>query len=188
MEEESNHELPINEEILLPSKKDAIQLMKKLKVSRNIINHEIAVMKKAVDLAYNITKSNVNIELVRIGALVHDIGRYETHDMSHGIVGGRIIREMGYSDKLARIAETHSLAGLTAEEAVQFGLPEQDYCPQSIEEKIVCLSDKYHSGTKKVTIDKRFERWLLKYGESPFLNTQIKRAKALEEEILRLIF
>ncbi len=171
-----------------PSKKTILHLLKKLNLSRNIINHQIAVMKKAVSLAYNITKVEVNIETVRIGALVHDIGRYKTHDMSHGVEGGKLLRKLGFSENIARIAETHSLAGLTAEEAVTFNLPAKNYLPQSIEEKLVCLADKYHMGTRKVTIEKRFEKWFLKYGETPFLQEQLKRAKLLEEEILRLIF
>ncbi|MHA1674452.1 MAG: HD domain-containing protein [Promethearchaeota archaeon] len=174
--------------LVLPSKNEAMQLMKRLKIPRNIINHQVAVMRKALDLAYNITKADVNIELVRIGALVHDIGRYKTHDMSHGLEGGIFLRKQGYSEELARIAETHSLAGLTAEEAVEFGLPNLDYLPHSLEEKLVCLADKYHSGSREVSIEKRFERWILKHGETPFLVSQLKRAKELEEEILRLIF
>ncbi len=175
-------------QLVLPSKNEAMELMKRLKIPRNIINHQVAVMRKALDLAYNITKSDVNIELVRIGALVHDIGRYKTHDMSHGLEGGNFLRKQGYSEQLARIAETHSLAGLTAEEAVEFGLPPQDYLPHSLEEKLVCLADKYYSGNREVSIEKRFERWFLKHGETPFLIKQIQRAKQLEEEILRLIF
>ncbi|MHA1612746.1 MAG: HD domain-containing protein [Promethearchaeota archaeon] len=175
-------------QIALPSKDEAMQLMRRLKIPRNIINHQEAVMRKALDLAYNITKTDVNIELVRIGALVHDIGRYKTHGMDHGLEGGNLLRDKGYPEQLARIAETHSLAGLTAEEAVEFGLPSNDYLPHSLEEKIVCLADKYFSGTREVSIEKRFERWILKHGETPFLVIQLQRAKKLEEEILRLIF
>lgn len=172
----------------LPSKKDALYIMRKLQISQNIIKHQSAVMKKALDLAYNITKAEVNPEIVRIGALVHDIGRYKTHDMSHGLEGGKLLRFLGFPEAIARIAETHSLAGLTPEEAVNFNLPAQDFCPSTIEEKLVCLADKYHMGTKKVSIEKRFEKWFIKYGETPFLQTQYKRAKMLEEEILKLIF
>ncbi|TFH28640.1 MAG: HD domain-containing protein, partial [Promethearchaeota archaeon] len=173
---------------VIPSKKEAMGLLKRLKIPRNIVNHQVAVMRKALDLAYNITKADVNIELVRIGALIHDIGRYKAHDMSHGLEGGIFLRDQGYSEQLARIAETHSLAGLTAEEAVEFGLPPRDYLPHSLEEKLVCLADKYYSGTREISIEKRFDRWFIKHGETPFLETQLQRAKKLEEEILRLIY
>ena len=171
-----------------PSRKTILTILKKLHLSSNIINHQIVVMKKALDLAYNITKTDVDIETVRVGALVHDIGRYKTHGMSHGVEGGILLRFLGFSESIARIAETHSLTGLTAEEAVMFNLPARNFCPQTIEEKLVCLADKYHMGTRKVTIEHRFEKWFLKYGETPFLRTQLQRAKDLEEEILRLIF
>ena len=59
---------------------------------------------------------------------------------------------------------------------------------QTIEEKIVCLADKYYIGTTKVTIHARFQKWIEKYGETPFLKSQLARALTLEEEILRYIF
>ncbi len=172
----------------LPSREEAIQVMKNLGLSFNIINHEIAVMRKARDIAHNITKVEVDIEVVKIGALMHDIGRCKTHGMQHGPVGGDVIRDLGYSEKLARIAERHSMAGLTPQEAEMFELPTRVLIPETIEEKIVCLADKYHTGTYKVTIEQRFQRWIDKFGENDFLRNQIKRAKALEEEILALIF
>ncbi|MHA1720750.1 MAG: HD domain-containing protein [Promethearchaeota archaeon] len=174
----------------LPTKDEAIEIMKFLGLSRNIINHELAVMRKARNLAHNITKVKVDIELVKIGALMHDIGRCVVHSMEHGPVGGDIIRKLGFqsSEKLARVVERHILAGLTPEEALKFGLPERNYIPETIEEKLVCFSDKLHSGSRKVTIEKRFQRWIEKYSLNDFLKSQINRAKNLEEEILGQIF
>lgn len=174
----------------LPTKEEAIEIMKNLGLPKNIINHELAVMRKARNLAHNITKVEVDIELVKIGALMHDIGRCVLHSMAHGPVGGDIIRELGFksSEKLARVVERHLLAGLTMDEAKKFELPERSYIPETIEEKLVCFSDKLISGTRKVTIEKRFQRWTEKHGLNEFLEEQIKRAKILEEEILAQIY
>jgi len=174
----------------LPTKDEAIEIMKNLGLPRNIINHELAVMRKARDLAHNITKVKVDIELVKIGALMHDIGRSVIHSMAHGPVGGDIIRKLGFKDseKLAKVVERHLLAGLTIDEAKICELPERNYIPETIEEKIVCFSDKLLSGTRKVTIEKRFQRWIEKHGLNDFLKKQINRAKILEEEILGQIF
>ena len=79
------------------------------------------------------------------------------------------------------------MGGLTPEEAIELGLPARDYQPRSLEEKIVCLSDKYLSGTEVVTIEQRFARWIEKFGNTEFLQEQIRRVKAIEEEILHLI-
>lgn len=174
----------------LPTKEEAIEIMKKLGLPKNIINHELAVMRKARDLAHNITKVEVDIELVKIGALMHDIGRSVLHSMAHGPIGGDIIRKLGFksSEKLARVVERHLLAGISAEEAKKFDLPERNYIPETIEEKLVCFSDKLHSGSRKVTIEKRFQSWIAKHGLNPFLKGQINRAKILEEEILGQIY
>jgi len=174
----------------LPTKEEAIEIMKNLALTKNIINHELAVMRKARNLAHNITKIKVDIELVKIGALMHDIGRCVLHTMAHGPVGGDIIRKLGFksSEKLARVVERHLLAGLTIEGAKKFELPERNYIPETIEEKLVCFSDKLHSGTRKVTIEKRFQRWIEKHGLNEFLKEQIDRAKMLEEEILAQIY
>ena len=174
----------------LPTKDEAIEIMKNLGLPRNIINHELAVMRKARDLAHNITKVEVDVELVKIGALMHDIGRCVLHSMAHGPVGGYIIRKLEFkeSEKLAKVVERHLLAGLTIDEAKKFELPERNYIPETIEEKIVCFSDKLLSGTRKVTIEKRFQHWIGKHGSNEFLKNQIKRAKILEEEILAQIY
>ncbi len=174
----------------LPTKEEAIEIMKNLGLTKNIINHELAVMRKARNLAHNITKIKVDIELVKIGALMHDIGRCVLHSMAHGPVGGDIIRKLGFksSEKLARVVERHLLAGLTIEDARKFELPERNYIPETIEEKLVCFSDKLHSGTRKVTIEKRFQRWIEKHGLNEFLKEQINIVKVLEEEILGQIY
>ena len=171
----------------LPEKNEAVALLKKMGLPHNIINHQLAVMRKARDIAYNITKSPIDINLVMIGAILHDIGRVKSHGLEHAAIGGDILRQLGYPDELARIAETHSLGGFTIDEARQLNLPQRDYMPRTIEEKIVCLADKFISGTEKVSIEQRFQRWIEKYGETEFLLEQIRRVKKIEEEILRLI-
>ncbi len=95
---------------------------------------------------------------------------------------------MGFPETLARIAECHILAGLTAEEAASFGLPKKDYIPVTIEEKIVCLADKYISGVEKVSIEERFSSWELRWGKTDFLLSQKERALELEREILKHIY
>ena len=174
--------------LVLPNKQAIINIMKLKGVPPQVIAHEIAVSRKAVKIAYAVVHVEVNVNLVKIGALVHDIGRSVSHKFDHGLIGAEIIRELEFSEPLARIAECHLLAGLNSEEAKNFGLPEKDFRPQTIEEKIVCLADKYISGTQKVTIEDRFQSWELRWGESEFLTSQKKRAQDLEIEILHLMY
>ena len=110
-------------------------------------------------------------------------GRTKTHGFKHGLEGGIILKEYGCSDKLIRICETHILGGLDKEDAKKIGLPEKDYLPESLEEKIVCLADKYMKGTKEVTIEQRFTKWFLKYGRTEILLKSRRRIKKIKKEI-----
>ena len=152
----------------IPSKKEALSLLHFLDFSPHIIKHQEAVMRKALDLAHHIKSIPINLDLIRAGALLHDIGRLRSHDLDHTAYGGDLLRTLGFPEELARIAETHGLGGITPEEAIELGIPVRDYNPKTIEEKIVCLADKYLSGTDRVDIEGRFKRWLEKYGETPF--------------------
>lgn len=177
---------PLSKDI--PTKDEAIELMRDLHIHQNIINHQLAVLREAREIAYNIKEYPVDLELVKAGAIIHDIGRFNTHGFHHGPIGADFLRYLGYPEKLARIVEKHLMAGLTKEDAKQFNLPDRDYIPRTIEEKIVCIADKYVMGTKKVTIRERFDRWFERYGENDFLQNQMQQARVLEEEILKLIF
>lgn len=183
----NGNNLKKNKDSIIPSKAEVISLFKKLGLPHNIINHVQAVTRKAIKMSHNIKILPINLKLVKIGALLHDIGRLKSHNFDHSELGGEIIRNLGFSEKLARIAETHILGGLTREDAVELGLTPKDYMPRSIEEKIVCLADKYHIGTKKVSINKRFQKWFDRFGETELLLKSKTRVEAIELEILKLI-
>jgi uncharacterized protein len=173
----------------IPSKSDAIDILNKLGLQRHIISHVLAVSRKAIKIASKIQSVPIDLKLVRIGAILHDIGRTQTHDFLHGVAGGKIIREqLHWSERLARIAETHILGGLTKEEAIELGLPPNDYMPVTLEEKIVCLADKYINGSKEVPIDHRFRNWFNRFGETELLIKSKKRVEQLELEIYRLMY
>ena len=149
--------------------------------------HSISVAKRALEIANKITKARVNKELVVIGGLLHDIGRAYTHGFEHARVGGKILRERGLPRKLAKICERHILGGLDKKDARELGLPERDYIPESLEEKIVCLADKMVIGSKPVSVEERFERWFYKYGKSKLLLKSKKRVEKIQEEIRSLM-
>ena len=174
------------EEILL-DREYAIDLLKKLKIQHSVRRHSEKVADKALEIANKITKVEVDKNLIEIGALLHDIGRTKTHGFKHALIGGKILRERGFSDKLAKICETHILGGLDIEDAKRFGLPEKDFLPTSLEEKIICLADKHMAGTREVTIKERFNRWFQKYGKSQILLKSMKRIEEIQNEIENLM-
>ena len=83
----------------------------------------------------------VDLDLVRAGALLHDIGRGRTHGIRHAVAGAELARELGLPEELALIIERHIGAGVEREEAVRLGLPPRDYLPLTVEEKIVAHAD-----------------------------------------------
>lgn len=130
----------------------------------------------------------VDEHLINDGALLHDIGIGRTHApgilcegiepyICHGILGAQMLREMvaelqaskdssvseeaDYLERLARICERHTGAGLTVQDIVQQNLPivpARDLLPETIEEKLVCLADKFYSKSGDPACEKSLER------------------------------
>lgn len=129
-----------------PSLKQARLFLKQHISESNIIRHSEATQQKAVQIAYLIApKESVNIQLIELGALLHDIGRTRTHDITHGYVGGQLLHQNGYPSSVVKIVERHVLGGFTPQEASLVGLPKRDFVPHSWEEIIVCVADKLGS-------------------------------------------
>lgn len=78
---------------------------------------------------------------LRVGALLHDIGRYKTHDpVMHGVEGYHLLMGLGH-DREAFVCASHVFCGMPRSEAVRYGLPEQDFLPRTLEERLVPLID-----------------------------------------------
>jgi uncharacterized protein len=164
---------------------EAIQLLKKVGISDNIISHSLAVCRKALQLADYLRKKGcpVNLYVVRLGALLHDIGRSKTHGIDHGIVGSKILASMGVDNAIARIAKTHVLGGFSPREAKELGLGNHECRPITIEEKIVCFADKITCGSRYITIKQRFIKWRKKYGHTKILSIAESRIQQIEREL-----
>ncbi len=107
-------------------------------VHPSVIEHACLVMSGAECLA---VRCDANVDLVRAGALLHDIGRSRAHQLGHLTAGVRIAQRRGLSQELINIISRHVGAGLESEEAESLGLPPGEYVPQSLEEKIVAQVD-----------------------------------------------
>ena len=177
----------VNKEEILPDRDFALDLLKRLKIQLSVRRHSEKVAEKAIEIARKIKKAKVDLNLIEIGALLHDIGRTKTHSFKHALIGSKILKQRGLSDKLARICETHILGGLDKEDAKSVGLPNRDYLPETLEEKIVCLADKLMAGRREVSIEERFQIWFSKYGKSKILLKAKKRIENIQKEIQNLI-
>lgn len=157
-----------------------IELLEKENTPENVIRHCQAVYKKAMDIASNF--DNVDKDLIRKGALLHDIGRSRTHDITHAIEGVKIAEKYGYSQDVLNIIERHIGAGITTDEAVKLGLPEKSYLPVTLEEKIVAHADNLVSGSDEVDIDFVIEKWQRRIVDS---DDNIKRLIELDDELIK---
>ncbi|MEU8816659.1 HD domain-containing protein [Actinoplanes sp. NPDC048796] len=98
-------------------------------------------------------EGEVDVALVRAGALLHDIGVYrlavgESY-LRHGLLGHELLRGSGLPEPLQRFCSCHTGVGITREDIERQGLPlpPGDYTPGSPEETLVMYADKFHSKT-----------------------------------------
>lgn len=157
-----------------------IEILKKENTPQNVIEHSIAVCKKAFKIAENFPEANK--ELIRKGALLHDIGRSRTHGIQHAVEGREIAREYGYPEDVLNIIERHIGAGITEEEASKLGLFKKSYVPETLEEKIVAHADNLISGTKEVDVDYVIKKWQSRIDEP---DDNIKRLIELDKELIQ---
>ncbi|MFE7033169.1 HD domain-containing protein [Streptomyces sp. NPDC057621] len=105
----------------------------------------------------------LDTDLVRVGALLHDIGVYRLYDQAgrldhgnyirHGVLGHEILRQEGFPERLCRFCSCHTGVGLTRHDVRTQGLaiPEADYLAETVEEQLVMYADKFHSKTTPPT-------------------------------------
>ena len=128
----------------------------------------------------------VDRQFIEEAAMLHDIGIFYcdapkihctgSHKyIEHGYLGAELLRAEGYP-KHALVAERHTGTGITLEhvEREELPIPERDYCPKSLEEKIICYADKFYSKShlgEEVSLDKiKYNIW--KHGHDAFLRWQ----------------
>jgi uncharacterized protein len=122
-----------------------------------LVRHGEAVARKAVAVASRVRRLNPDIEFIRDASMLHDIGIFLTRTPDLGCFGeypyvchgylGRELLEKRNLPKHALVCERHVGLGITAEEIRRrrLPLPQRDMTPVSIEEQIICYSDKFFS-------------------------------------------
>ena len=159
---------------------------------RLLVVHSDCVRRKALAILENAPsdiRKMVDTEVVESGAMLHDIGicRCSAPDIlcegtepyiAHGVIGARMLRELsgvGDMEPFARICERHTGSGLTAAEIVEQGLPiapVKDYLPETLEEKLICLADKFYSKSGNPEAEKPLEKVrssMARFGEATLL-------------------
>jgi uncharacterized protein len=168
----------------LPSREQALQLLREHGCSTKVINHCKAVAELALETA-NVLKDKswqIDFELVEIGALLHDIGRSKTHAVHHAVVGAEIAEAARLPDSVVSIIKRHVGGGITTAEAEKLGWPKDVYVPITLEEKVVSYADKLIENSKRAPVDVTVKK----------LSEELKweaaeRVRKLYEEITGLI-
>lgn len=121
------------------------------------IKHCRQVTDLAIEIAHRKHLPLTDEEIVE-AAMLHDIGIFLTDApdidcngnepyIMHGVLGGRLLREKGFSEETARVAERHTGAGITQEDINKqsLPLPPGNYMPETLLERLVCYADKFYS-------------------------------------------
>ena len=145
-----------------------------------LILHSTQVKNKALQIAAN-SGVTLDLELAATGAMLHDIGIIRCHApdilcpgdlpyIAHGTAGSEMLRQLGSEyEAVARICERHTGSGLTAAEIIdgKLPLPPVDLLPETAEEKLICLADKFFSKTRLDSEDslERVMQKMAKWGD-----------------------
>lgn len=155
------------------------KILKKLKLDSGVIEHLNAVSDTALEIAEKV-KIPVDKQLIFTGAILHDIGRNITHDITHVSEGARLAESLVLDDRVVNIIRCHIGAGLSSDEAIALGLPSGDYMPETPEEKIVAYADNLTVGSKRISFDESIKLFEKKLGKK---HPAVERMKKLHREI-----
>lgn len=166
--------------------KKILLLLKKEGCSDSVVKHSLSVSKLASEIARKLKKNGYKIDLdfIKTASLLHDIGRAKTHSISHGIEGGKILKELKFGKNFVRVCENHIGAGITKEEAIRVGLPPKNFIPKTLEEKVIAHADNLILGERVVSIKKTINKLKKELGSN---HPAISRVSELSAEIERLI-
>ena len=167
------------------TEEDAIGLLRKYsgsdKLFEKVLNHVKAEQRVALRIASKC--KNVDMYKIRIGSLLHDIGRFSCppskDKVRHGLVGAEILKKEGLDD-IANIAERHVGVGIRKEDISKQGLdlPNRDFVPETKEEKIITHADNLIFDDKEGSFEDVITRFRNELGES-----FVERVKSLKKEI-----
>ena len=115
--------------------------------------------------------------------MLHDIGIFKCDAagiqcfgtepyICHGRIGAELLRSEGFP-RHARVCERHTGAGIIKAQIIaqNLALPQQDFLPETMEEKVICYADKFFSKThldREKSIEQA-EMSLSKFGEEGVL-------------------
>ena len=167
---------------MIPSEEEALALHRKYGSNEIIVRHCLTTARVAKIITSRLREAGkpVDEKAVVAGALLHDIGRNRTRTVRHGLEGSLMLEREGVQDSVVQIVRRHVGAGLSPEEARRLGLPAFDYIPRTIEERVVCFSDKLIDSDKVRPFAGEVERFVKKGHD---VNRLLALKKGLQDEL-----
>jgi uncharacterized protein len=151
----------ITPSLVLPTLDQIEALHKKYAPTERVFDLVFTHCKIVSDIATQMAEksgANVDIELVKVGCLLHDIGVYPLFDkngieidtskyITHGVLGEEVLQSEDFAEELCRFASHHTGAGITKKQIEEndLPLPANDYLAETPEEELVMYADKFHS-------------------------------------------
>lgn len=144
-----------------------------------LLVHSRAVADKALAIADRHPELSLDRKFIEEAAMLHDIGIVRCNApgiqcfgtepyICHGRIGAEMLRAEGFP-RHARVCERHTGAGITRSQIIaqKLPLPQQDFLPETMEEKVICYADKFFSKShldEEKTIEQAIAS-LSKFGE-----------------------
>jgi putative nucleotidyltransferase with HDIG domain len=135
----------------IPTRAECEAILAGHSVEPSLVRHSRRVAEVAERIALGLAHSglSLNLELVRAGALLHDLAKSRP---DHAVVGAELLRSMGFP-RVATVVGAHT--------DLDFSGGELDECA------IVYLADKLFRGEEPVTLDERFAPALARFSDNP---------------------
>lgn len=142
-----------------PNEFECLDILNRAGCKRRVIIHCCTVRIVAGEM---MKKIPCDRDLVIAGALLHDIGRSRDHSILHAAVGASMASEYGLPTDVSEIIRRHTGAGLDQQDVMEMGLPQGDYMPETIEQKIVAHADNMVSDNMVVKHKHSVDKLLMK--------------------------
>lgn len=140
---------------------DAIKIINKYfkpetKAHALLVAHSSMVAKIALEAAKRVSDKNPDLDFIYEAAMLHDIGicrvrakipgcqHHGPDYIHHGYLGREILEQEGLPVH-GLVCERHVGVGITKKEAHGLDLPCRNMIPVTLEEKLICYADKFHS-------------------------------------------
>ncbi len=155
----------------LPDAEECEAMMAAADAGEAVRRHCRAVADLAVSMAMRLEEAGVelDVDLARAAALVHDIAKGRPH---HAQAGAEIVTEFGYP-KIAEVVARHM--------SIDFGDRRID------EGAVVYLADKLIQGESRVSLEQRFAPAVSRWSEDPFALAGVRKRWADAEAIFQAV-